>query len=57
MPETAPHKILVAGDERVRLQLRQRDELGVVRRLPTELIRDPPRRSLQHLVAEEAHLE
>ena len=47
----------VGRDEDVRLQLRQRHELGVIRRLPTQLIRDLPRRSLKHLVAEEANLQ
>ena len=32
-------------------------ESGVVGRLPPQLVRDPPRRPLQHLVTEEAHLQ
>ena len=50
-----PREIAIGRDEDVSLQLRQGHELGVVRRLPTQLIRDPPGRSLQHLVAEETH--
>jgi hypothetical protein len=36
------------------LQRRQGHVLRVVGRLPAQLVRDPPRRPLKHLVAEEA---
>jgi hypothetical protein len=50
-------ELTVRRDEGIRLELCERHEFRVERRLPAELIRDPPCRPLEHLVAEEANLQ
>ena len=52
-PLDAPRQLRVQGDERVRLQLRERDVLGVVGRGPSQPIRQIPRPTPEHGVAEE----
>ena len=47
-------QVVVQGDERVRLQLREREVLGVVGLGPSQLVGEVPGPAAEHGVAEEA---
>ena len=53
-PLGAPSEVCVQRDERVGLELRQGEVLGLEGRRPAEPLRDVPRASPEHAVAEEA---